>query len=63
MDRTWLLALAPLAIVSLAFVAYCIADIVRAERVRHVPKWLWVVICLVSVPLGGVIYLVVGKER
>jgi hypothetical protein len=57
------MALAPLIVVAIAFVAYCIADIIRAERVRHLPKWAWAIICLVSVPLGGVIYLVFGKER
>jgi hypothetical protein len=57
------LALAPVIAVGIAFVAYCIVDIVRAERVRHLPKWLWAIICVVSVPLGGVIYLVFGKER
>lgn len=63
MDRTWLLALVPLIAVAVAFVAYCLADIARAERVRHLPKWLWAIICVVSVPLGGVFYLVFGKER
>jgi hypothetical protein len=57
------MALAPVIAVAVAFVAYCLIDIARAERVRHLPKWLWAVICLVSVPLGGVIYLVFGKER
>jgi hypothetical protein len=57
------MALAPLIVVAIAFVAYCIADVIRAERVRHLPKWAWAIICLVSVPLGGVIYLVFGKER
>jgi hypothetical protein len=62
-DRTWVIALAPLIVVAVAFVAYCIADIVRAERVRHLPKWAWAIICVGSVPLGGVLYLVFGKER
>jgi len=55
--------LVPLIAVAVAFVAYCLADIARAERVRHLPKWLWAIICVVSVPLGGVLYLVFGKER
>ncbi len=63
MDRTWLMALAPLIVVGIAFVGYCLVDIARSERVRHLPKWLWAIICVVSVPLGGVIYLVLGKER
>jgi hypothetical protein len=56
-------ALAPLIIVAAGFVVFCLVDLVRAERVRYLPKWLWAVICLVSVPLGGIIYLTVGRFR
>ena len=42
-------ALAPLILIGVAFVVYCVVDIVRAPAVRHLPKWLWVVICLISV--------------
>jgi phospholipase D-like protein len=30
--------------------------------VRYLPKWAWVLICLVSVPFGGIVYLIVGRE-
>lgn len=52
-------ALAPLIVVALAFVVYCIVDISRHE-VRHLPKWAWIMICCISVPLGGIVYLLVG---
>ena len=51
----------PILIISLAFVVYCVADAVRHD-VKYLPKWLWIVICLVSVPLGGIIYLIVGRD-
>lgn len=32
-----------------------------SKSVRVLPKWLWVVLCLVFSPLGGLLYLLVGR--
>lgn len=53
-------ALAPLLLAAAAFVAYCLYDISRTE-VRHLPRWAWALICILSVPLGGIVYLLVGR--
>jgi hypothetical protein len=54
----WLLIAAlPLAV---GFDAFCLADIARAAQVRYLPKWAWVLICLVQCPLGGILYLSIG---
>lgn len=42
---------------------FCQIDLYRAEAVRYVPKWAWAVLCLISIPLGGIIYLSIGKVR
>jgi hypothetical protein len=34
---------------------------VPAERVRFLPRWAWAVACLIVIPLGGVLYLLVGR--
>ena len=52
----------PLAVLAVAFVGYCLFDVSRSE-VRYLPKWVWVVVCLLSVPLGGIVYLLVGREH
>jgi hypothetical protein len=62
-DRTLLLALAPILIISVGFVVWVIIDIVRAESVRHLPKWAWIVISLLSIPLGGIVYVLLGRDR
>jgi hypothetical protein len=49
------LVLAPLCV----FVAFCLADIARAEQVRRLPRWAWAIISLNV--LGGIIYLLVGR--
>lgn len=62
-DRTLLLALAPLAVLALGFVIWVVVDIARAESVRYLPKWAWIVLSCVSIPLGGIVYLLVGRDR
>ncbi len=53
-----LLAIAALGI---GFDAFCLLDIARAAEVRCLRKWAWVVICLVQCPLGGIVYLSIGR--
>lgn len=55
-------ALLPVFLVLAAFVLYCWWDIWHQESVNHLPKWLWAIICLVSIPLGGILYLLVGRK-
>lgn len=55
-------ALVPVILILVAFVGFCLYDLSRTE-VRYLPKWAWVIIVLVSIPLGGIVYLVVGREH
>ena len=54
-------AVAPALLLALAFVGYCLYDLSRS-RVKHLPKWAWAIICVVSIPLGGIVYLLAGRE-
>jgi hypothetical protein len=53
--------LVPVIVVGAGFVVFCLVDLTRTRRVRYLPKWAWALICLVSVPLGGIIYLSIGR--
>jgi hypothetical protein len=55
-------ALAPLVAVALAFVGYCLYDLSRAD-VQYLPKWAWALICVFSIPIGGIVYLLIGRRR
>lgn len=55
--------LAAIAGVAVAFEVFCQVDVWRATEVRYLPKWAWAAICLVSIPLGGIVYLSVGRIR
>jgi hypothetical protein len=59
-----LLALAPLLIVVVGFDAYCLVNLVRSRSVRYLPKVVWgIIIVFISFPLGGLLYLFVGRDR
>jgi hypothetical protein len=45
---------------AVGFDVYCVADIARAAEVRYLPKWAWVLICLIQTPGGGILYLSIG---
>jgi len=45
----------------IGFDAYCLRDIVRAADVRYLRKWVWALICLAQMPLGGILYLTIGR--
>ena len=55
------LALVPIVIVAIAWLVFCLVDLKRHE-VRYLPKWVWAIICVISIPLGGIIYLAVGRR-
>ncbi|MQY24041.1 PLDc N-terminal domain-containing protein [Nocardia macrotermitis] len=61
MSNVPMAALAPLVLVALCFVGFCWYDLSRS-RVRYLPRWLWAIVCLISIPLGGIVYLVVGRD-
>ncbi|MCB1246560.1 MAG: PLDc N-terminal domain-containing protein [Acidimicrobiia bacterium] len=61
MDQVWA-AFIPIIVLSIAFVGYCLFDLSRST-VRHLPKWAWALICVLSIPLGGIVYLDIGRER
>ena len=58
-----LAALIPLIVLAVAFEVFCLVDLKRAQEVRYLPKWVWAIICLISIPIGAVAYLLLGRDR
>lgn len=55
--------MAPLLLLAVGFVVWVLVDIARADAVAHLPKWAWAILTVVSIPLGGIVYLLVGRYR
>jgi len=53
-------ALVPAVLAALAWIVFCLVDLARSE-VAHLPKWAWGLIIVASVPLGGVLFLLLGR--
>jgi len=53
----------PVLAVAVAFAAWCLVDLARAGQVRYLPKWAWAVVICLSVPGGGLVYLIVGRAK
>jgi ABC-2 type transport system ATP-binding protein len=53
-------ALAPLVLLVVAFEVWCIVDVVRRPP-RALARWIWIPLILLSIPLGGILYLVLGR--
>jgi hypothetical protein len=56
-------AVAPLIVLALAWVAYCMVQVARAPGVRGLPRWAWALVVVLSVPLGGVVFLLAGRAE
>ncbi|GAA6527773.1 PLDc N-terminal domain-containing protein [Intrasporangium sp. DVR] len=52
----------PVLVLALAFVGYCYIDLAGSGPTRHLPKRAWAVLCLITIPLGGIAYLVFGRS-
>jgi Phospholipase_D-nuclease N-terminal len=39
----------------------CLRQVLLSARVRFLPRWVWAVACLIFIPLGGILYLLIGR--
>ncbi len=52
--------LAPLILIQLGLMVYCLIDLSRRERVKG-PKWLWAIFIIFGELIGPVVYLIAGR--
>jgi Phospholipase_D-nuclease N-terminal len=50
-------------VIAVAFAIFCEVDVFRRPEVRYLPRWAWAIICLISIPLGGILYLIFGRAE
>ena len=51
-------------VLAVSWDGFCLYDLARADKakVRYLPRWAWAIICLVSCPWGGLLYVLVGRN-
>ncbi len=52
--------LLPLAILAAAYLGFCYVELARRPA-RHLPKPVWALIITASIPVGGIVFLLVGR--
>lgn len=45
----------------LRFEVFCLNDLLHAPYVRTLPRQAWVALCILLIPLGGLLYLLYGR--
>ena len=62
-SATVILVLAAVVVLAVAWEVFCLRDLARTDRVRYLPKWGWAIVCLISIPWGGLVYVILGRDR
>jgi sorbitol-specific phosphotransferase system component IIC len=52
----------PLVLIQLILVIVALVDLIRREKVRYLPKWLWAIIIMLGELIGPIVYLIIGRE-
>jgi len=47
----------------LRFEIFCLNDILHAEYVRGPTRRAWIVLCVLMIPIGGILYLLYGRPQ
>lgn len=53
--------LIPILLFAFTYLAFCWFDILSSSKTRHFSKGIWLLICTLSLPLGGVAYFIYGR--
>jgi hypothetical protein len=51
------------AVVLYRFIALCLADLAEAPAVRYLPRETWRLLIMIWIPIGGILYLRIGRVR
>jgi len=55
--------LAPIVVIAVALLIYCLYDLIRRETVTGGNKVVWAVVIILLGTLGQIVYLVVGRKE
>ncbi|TPR12312.1 hypothetical protein DY048_07905 [Apilactobacillus timberlakei] len=52
----------PLIFIFFLYLYLCINFILKTNQTRFLPKWLWAILCVISIPLGGILFIIFGRK-
>ncbi|WP_150463247.1 PLDc N-terminal domain-containing protein [Nesterenkonia ebinurensis] len=52
----------PVTALLVLLIGWCLVDIIRSPRVRYLPKIIWALIVLLTIPIGPILYLLIGRN-
>ena len=61
--RSYIPLLIPLLIIEIGLLVIALVDLIRREKVKHLPKWVGAVIIIIVNFIGPIAYLIVGREE
>jgi Phospholipase_D-nuclease N-terminal len=53
----------PIVLLQLILMIVALIDLIRREKPRWLPKWVWAIIIILGELLGPIVYLVFGREE
>lgn len=52
----------PLILLVCLYLGACFYSIFKSVHVKYLPRWAWALVCIISIPLGGILYFIVGRD-
>lgn len=61
-EASVLIPLIPVLLLVALLIGWSLIDMAR-KPVQNLPKWAWALIVLLAIPLGAIVYLIIGRTR
>ncbi|SUK05037.1 Uncharacterised protein [Staphylococcus agnetis] len=52
----------PLILIVIVYLTYCLYDLFKVPNVKFFSKWIWGIIVCISIPFGGIVYILIGRD-
>jgi hypothetical protein len=59
----WLPYLVPIFVIQIGLMVLAIADLIRREATKGLPKWAWALVIVLINIIGPVVYLAAGRDE
>jgi len=53
----------PIVVLQLILLIVALVDLIRREKTRFLPKWVWAIVIVLGELIGPIVYLIIGREE